>query len=216
MAISLNGTNQYLSKATAILSAFPISMAAWVYFTSAAGGACPFSLTNAAATNDLLTWTDFADTPNAFAAEFKKTTAFTAYNSSLAPIPMNTWIHVAAVFSNTTTQISYVNGVNSTATNTSTTIGAMTATGIGASPSTGNSVWWPGLLASIAFWNVALVDGDVASLAAGFSPRKIRPSGLISYVRGDQANGADIISSTLWTANNTPTVSANHPPQFIN
>ena len=68
---------------------------------------------------------------------------------------------------------------------------------------------WDGLIAEAAVYNAALTAAEVASLAKGMTPDKIRPQNLVYYaplVRDliDQKGGVTI------TNNNGATV-ANHP-----
>lgn len=68
---------------------------------------------------------------------------------------------------------------------------------------------YTGLLAECAVWSVALTDGEIASLAKGFSPRRIRPKSLVFYaplIRDLQ----DTKGGLALTNNNSATV-ANHP-----
>jgi hypothetical protein len=70
-----------------------------------------------------------------------------------------------------------------------------------------------GHIACLAAWSVALTDDEVASLAAGFSPRRIRPQSLAAYnpfIRSTQDLRGRI---TGWTENGSPTVS-DHPRSY--
>lgn len=66
-----------------------------------------------------------------------------------------------------------------------------------------------GLISEAAIWNVALTDDEVASLAKGFKPTRVRPQSLVFYaplVRDLQ----DLTGALTITNNNTATV-AEHP-----
>lgn len=61
-----------------------------------------------------------------------------------------------------------------------------------------------------AVWNVALTDEEMASLAAGCSPLRVRPSALVFYA--PLSPGVfDYRAGVTITNNNTSTVSADHP-----
>jgi len=67
-------------------------------------------------------------------------------------------------------------------------------------------------LANFGFWNAELTAAEIASLACGFSPKKIRPQSLlrdIPLIRVLQDNRL----STSVTPINSPTVSV-HPPTY--
>ena len=78
--------------------------------------------------------------------------------------------------------------VNGTKTTTSASIDYPTdnpdtvvCSGLWEGPTAGNDVTRVGLGQSFAFWDAALTDAEMASLEAGFSPRRIRPQNLKFY-----------------------------------
>ena len=74
------------------------------------------------------------------------------------------------------------------------------------------SLWSTGEFAELAVWNAALVADDVASLADGFSPAKIRPDSLLLHwpmVR----DVLDVVTSAALTDTNTTV--ADHPKVYI-
>ena len=66
-----------------------------------------------------------------------------------------------------------------------------------------------GTISEAAIWSVALTDAEIASLAKGFSPRRIRPQSLVFYAPLLR-NLQDLRKGLALTAVNSPTV-ANHP-----
>ena len=73
-----------------------------------------------------------------------------------------------------------------------------------------------GLLAEVGVWNVALTDAEVASLAAGVSPLRIRRANLVAYwpLQGNSVSGTFDASGNGFTLTETGTVdaSAQHAP----
>ena len=66
-----------------------------------------------------------------------------------------------------------------------------------------------GQIAEAAIWNVALTDGEIASLAKGFKPTRIRPQSLVFYAPLIR-NLQDTRKGMALTNNNAATVAA-HP-----
>jgi len=137
---------------------------------------------------------------NILATSANSTSAFSA----------NSWQHGAAIFESNASRTIYLDGANS-ATNTTAAnaAGASTEIFIGARRQNGVIAgYFGGLIAEVGIWNAALTAAEVASLAKGMTPDKIRPQSLVFYaplVRDliDQKGGLTI------TNNNGATV-ANH------
>lgn len=89
------------------------------------------------------------------------------------------WSHVGGSWDSSTMRV-WVNGVmdGSTAMNTQHTSQAGDWA-IGCRP--GGTVGFNGLIAEVALWSVALTADEFASLAAGVSPRRIRPESIVAY-----------------------------------
>ena len=72
-------------------------------------------------------------------------------------------------------------------------------------------LFWPGRIAEFAVWNVTLGDDEIASLAAGAKPIRVRPGSLQVYVPlpGEASPEVNFIG-TAATLTNAPTAVA-HP-----
>jgi len=68
-----------------------------------------------------------------------------------------------------------------------------------------------GSIAEAAMWNVALSDGEVAELATGIRPMRVRPQNIVSYWPCVRDQDYDIVGGYDMTPINSPTISA-HPP----
>jgi hypothetical protein len=77
----------------------------------------------------------------------------------------------------------------------------------------GSNVGIAGNIAHPAIWNVALTDAEVAMLASGLSPLRVRPQSLIFYLPtlGRDSPEIDIIGAQTFTVHGA-TASSNEPP----
>jgi Concanavalin A-like lectin/glucanases superfamily len=77
----------------------------------------------------------------------------------------------------------------------------------------GNEANWPGNLAEANIWNVSLNAGEVAALAAGVKPNRVRPNSLKRYwPLWGLASPEPDLSSFAGNATLTGTAQANHAP----
>ena len=106
----------------------------------------------------------------------------TQSNSTKTAWVVNTWHHAAAVFASTTSRTIYLDGVAGTTDTTSIAAATPGETGIGFyNPSTGNAQFMSGLIGEAAVWSASLDQGEITALAAGMSPRMVRPGALAAY-----------------------------------
>lgn len=182
MAYNFNGSSQYLRATVAgyTLANSPVTLAAWVRPTSAisfpaivAAGA----LTGNVDRNVLaLAGTNIAVTANGGGTVGQ---VITATNT----VTTNAWNAVAGVFSSASSRTAYINGVDSGS--STTTIGsAVAATDISVGARFAAGAWgnfFPGDIAEVGVWTVALSAAEVLSLARGVSPSLVRPQSLVFY-----------------------------------
>jgi len=184
-ATTYTSTGYSYFQGTVPVTAAPFTMACWFNVTDITAGHCLMSLgdfnTNnyhyMAANGDVAS-DPLKCTTKAGGADNTATTAG-SYSAS-------TWQHACAVFASATSRTIYLNGGNS-GTNT----GSASPTGIdyiaiGRIRVSNNwfNTWTGGSFAECAIWNAALNTDEVAALAKGFSPSKIRPQNLVFYVPG--------------------------------
>lgn len=96
-------------------------------------------------------------------------------------ITTGVWYHGAAVYVSTSNRSVFLDGAKFT-NNTSATPSGLARTTIGAFTAAGTIAFFDGAIAEVGIWNAALADAEIASLAAGVSPLRIRPSALVLYV----------------------------------
>jgi hypothetical protein len=123
----------------------------------------------------------------------------------------DTWGHGAGFSASATNRAFFVDGSNKATGSTNITASTNYQTiGVGARH---NGVswggFWSGKIAEIAMWEIDLTDDEIASLAKGFKPTRIRPQSLVFYaplVRDLQ----DLKGALTITNNNSATVAV-HP-----
>ena len=205
MAYEFNGTNQYISRATAPVTVTPLTLACWFN---------PDLLHNGA-----LCAVDSFPSSNWFAlfANITGKVAASAVGSgsasdatTTANYTIGSWNHCCGVFASSTSRTIYLDGANSVTNTQNRTPLSIGETVIGARRFAGAiSAFSDARIAEVGIWNDALTAAEIASLAKGMTCDKVRPQSLVFYaplVRDliDQKGGLTI------TNNNGATV-ATHP-----
>lgn len=179
MAYDFNGTTQHLEIATAIVTAAPLTISAWVFPRATAseaivsiGGGDAGSLVNEF-TLMIVSTKAWAVTQNSASNQAVSTTTITT----------NTWWHLAAVFTSSTSRTIYVNGV---AENTNTVsrvpnTAQMVRTRIAQRANNVNDHDLQGNIADVGTWNDTLSASEIESLAKGMTCDKVRPQSLVFY-----------------------------------
>lgn len=180
-------TGTYLSLGAAVVTAAPFSVSCWVYPENTADLMCPFGIARTISsndrdwwrfllrgdTNDRVQWQARSDLNGQGAVWAENTTAFSA----------NTWHHLLGVEAASNDRRVYLDG-GGKGTNTGTVTPEPTSTHAFLSEYASNGFQFPmaGRVCEIAVWNVSLNDAEAAALAAGVSPRRIRPESLQLYL----------------------------------
>lgn len=118
-------------------------------------------------------------------------------------------MHIAAVFSSTTNRIGYINGAAGTANTTSVGTATPDRIVVGARLNSAFSQFTNGDIAEVGLWNGALTAAEIAGLAEGFSPAKMRAASLVYELRLIRTI-QDIRRGLAMTNNNGVTI-APHP-----
>jgi hypothetical protein len=200
MAYDFNGTNQYLTVASAPVAAAPLTIAAWFRKASTATKNGIFLRASANSANSFGFY--FTTVLRGYVQDAPGTADFAATQSYSA----NTWTHACLVEASTTSRTIYQNAGNSATNTTSRVPAGINAIDIA---TFGGATNFNGQFAEIGIWSAALTQPEVASLAAGMTCDKVRPNALVFYaplIRSLQ----DLSRAAAITNNNTATV-ANHP-----
>jgi hypothetical protein len=201
----VRASNQWLSVSTAVVSAEPLTLSVWFKTNDLTVNQIPLGLLRADATGGR-----YLNFRGATAGDPLAAVSFdgsTGQALSAGSVSSGVWTHGGAVFTSTSSRAVFLNGSKDTDT-TLITGATPDNTLIGAFAS-GNSNF-SGEIAEAAVWNVALTDQEMASLAAGCSPLRVRPSALVFYA--PLSPGVfDYRAGVTITNNNTSTVAADHP-----
>ena len=211
MAYNFNGTNQSLQTSSAPASVLPVTMACWFNSTSATASQTLLSIahsTNAFLGPRLIAAGSEVGDP--IRADYTIGASTGAARTS-SGYSANTWHHACGVYPTSASRTAYLDGGNN-ATDTTSVAGslAVNALTVAGRFNVGSiGLITVGVIAEVGIWNAALTAAEIASLAKGMTPDKIRPQNLVFYaplVRNliDQKGGLTL------TNNNAATV-ANHP-----
>lgn len=203
-------SSQYLSATSAAATAPPLTIATWARMTDTttqAGRDIVALSSKSGRSVYRLNWNGFNAPP--IRAVDQGTTSTSAYSGTPT---VNTFFHVAGVFTSSSSRTPYFNGSAGTTNTDSVTHSLLPDTTSVSAFFDGNSTplqYFAGDIAEVGIWSVALTAAEIASLAKGMTCDKIRPQSLVFYaplVRNliDQKGGLAL------TNNNGATV-ANHP-----
>jgi len=143
-------------------------------------------------------------------------------SSGTANLALNTWQHIGGVFASATSRVAYLDGTADTPETTSripSGIDAVTMGG-GIFSTSSYSRFITGSMAEWAVWNVALNATELAMLAAGVHPRRIRPANLVwrqasddqRHIVLDDVSGLHLtLSGTQYVPDIPPLVAARNP-----
>lgn len=204
MALSFDGSTQYLSRADAPVTAVPLSMACWANKPSGTEQGVLISIGDTAA--DTMFSMRYSSVEDVEVTARQAGTSGVA-TSSGAGTAGDAWFHACGVYRTTTSRDAYRAGANKGSNATSITPTGLDRTYIGFGANSGSTDFHAGYVAEVAIWNIALSDQDVADLARGLSPLYVHPESLVLYspLIGRMTAENDIISGLNWTHNAGPT-----------
>jgi hypothetical protein len=206
-------STQYLSCASAPVTTYPLTLAAWVRPVALSGARAILGVGVNGGTHRILMQHNFG---GGLHLQITAIDAEGAAGGTLASgLTAGSWAHVAGVFesNSNTTWTPYINGSSSGLVRSDGNItrnpSGLNFLGVGARFATTVGLPYDGDIAECGIWNAALTAAEIASLAKGMTCDKVRPQSLVFYaplVRDliDYKGGLTI------TNNNTATV-ANHP-----
>jgi hypothetical protein len=172
--------NNFLTLGSAVVSAAPLTMACW------------FNVANTTANHNLMNITgassDFGIAASGATAGDPVMAFLTAAGSGSNAVTTsgytaNAWHHACGVFASTTSRTAYLNGGNSATNTTSRTPASLTRTNLKLYSTNGTTGFEAanGSIAEAAIWSIDLSAAEVAALARGVSPLRIRPGSLVAY-----------------------------------
>lgn len=207
MARLFNGTNDALRTTTAPVTAAPLTIACWFNQTASAGQL----LVSIGVNGGVDRFQIFTNGPITQAVAATSIQGGTSAQSVFAGVPTaGQWHHAAGVFESTTSRTAYWNGVAGTPNTTSATPSGVNSVVIGARYNTTLGAYFGGSIAEVGIWNAALTADEIASLAAGFNPRLIRPSA-IRFLSRLIRNVQDLSGGVTLSELGTGTTASDHP-----
>jgi hypothetical protein len=178
-----SASSQSLSGSVAPVTVEPLTISLWYRLASTPTNRMAFSLgrsTGQGAFRINITGTTM------LAQRVDDTGAPNASSSTTVANTVGTWYHAAAVFLGSGSNVTgYINGVAGTpATNTGTTLTTLDRLVVGARLSAGTpGLFFDGDIAEVGLWNGALTADEIAGLAKGFAPAKMRAASLVYELR---------------------------------
>lgn len=207
----VRASNQFIECSTASVTAYPITLSGWfktddltvnqvvVANATSGTGVGVYLIVRGVTAGDPLSATDYDGSTSAQA-------------NSGGSLSTNTWYHGGAVFNGASSRDVFLNGTKtSNTTTTSTNLAGTDRTNIGALISTNSH--FSGNLAEIAIWNVALTDAEMAILATGVSPLRVRPSALVFYAP-IWSDIFDYVGNKSLVNQNSTSAVADHPIRY--
>jgi len=180
MAYDFDGINQSLTRASAPVTAVPLTLACWFN---------PDLLQDAAlcsvgsSGSGLGSWFALFTGLTGVVIASATSSGNQANATTTATYTTGSWNHCCGVFSANNSRTIYLNGANAVTSTASRTPAAVAETIIGSRRASGIfGAYFNGKIAEVGIWNAALTAAEVASLAKGMTCEKIRPQSLVFYV----------------------------------
>lgn len=207
MAHLFNGTNDCLEVGSAPVTAVPLTLSCWfqvavntpgiLMAVGVAGGIDRFQIYTSGSTS--------------ITAAASTNVSGTAAQSVLTGSPaLNTWHHVAGVFTSSTERVVYFNGVAAAVNVDPAVPSGLNRLNLGARYNPALGAYFTGMIAEAAVYNAALTAAEVLSLSKRYRPDRIRPQNLVYYdrlIRTPQ----DLRGGRLITQLGTGTTPSPHP-----
>lgn len=218
MARSFDGTNDFLSIPTQPFAGVPCTMAAWFRLNNVSGVKSLVAAGGLTVSNQVQEYAILVNNAAFWALTQSNTNTQAIATATLAP---NTWYHGCGVFASQTDRRAFINGqFKGTDTTSKLPVGTVTSrTCIGQRANTLNDQKLAGLCAEVAIWQAALSDTEVAYLATGVLPFRVRPERLVSYwslracVLPEQNTGALFRTGATAPASNQINMAATGAPK---
>lgn len=208
-------STQYLNAATTVVAlsatalVYPLTIACWFRATTGGVQQNLVSIGNSGSgTNEIALSLGDNSNNNDVVAYSRQTTTSLAETST--QFTVGQWHHAAGVWESTSSRIAYLDGGNPGSNTDTKDPTGMDITRIGARARSSPGNPFDGDMAEVAIWDVALTAAEVAMLARGISPLRVRPQSLLFYAPLVRDEDEDYVGGVSLTAVNSPTIAA-HP-----
>lgn len=183
MALTGWSTSNFI-RGSAPVTTTPMTMACWAKVASLPGAATQLMFLGQAAAADTLHQHSLRITAgNVIGAVTNDGTTGVSAVTSASPTA-GAWFHACGIWTSASSRAAYLNGANSGSDSNSRTPSTINRLSFGKQDNAGNNqaLASGALLAEACVWNVALDAAEVAALAAGMPPSKIRPASIVTYL----------------------------------
>jgi hypothetical protein len=205
MSRVFDGTNDNLSTSSPPVTAPPFTLALWTKRTAAGVDDVCAALGVSGSADNFWRIGWFVGNNNYLRARD------TANGDAIATgtTTSTAWIHICGVETSSSSRAAFRNGGNKGTNATTIAPTGIDLLRIGESASGVQD--YDGKIAHVAIWNIALSDGEVASLGAGANPLAIQAANLVAYWPLTDSSLADVVSALTLTATGTTTDDADNP-----
>lgn len=203
-----SASSQYLSHASALLTAVPLTAACWFNSDNDANEQNLFGIGDTGAANsDRFQMNIDGSAPGDPVTVITRAGGSAAITTTTAAYSINTWHHACGVWAAVDSRTAYLDGGNSATNTTSRTPAGLDVTYIGARASQTPSGYMRGRIAEMGVWNVVLDAAEIAALAKAVCPLLIRPDSLVMYcpMIGRYDPEIELIGGANFTLVNAPT-----------
>lgn len=176
-------STQYAKNNSSIITGAPYTMAGFFRSTSSSTRQVIMALSDTGTTTEYMEMVANGSTAGD-PVSLRRASAIGGADiaSSSTGYSINTWHHAACRASSATSADAYIDGGSKGSNTSSNTPLGIDTVNIGGKEILGaNDNHFAGRLAELGIWNVALTDEEIAALAKGSSPLRIRPESLKGY-----------------------------------
>lgn len=217
MSRGFNGTSAALTRSAGLITAFPFTINVWFRPAALSGSEVDFFCTHdqGVTGNVVRLFMDGLDSYRVTLGLFDGAYDFAKATGNPTT---NAWQMATAVATSASSYACFFNGGGKATNTTPSTINLSATNRVALGrESFGTSNWFNGQLAHCAVWSAALADAEVAVLAAGLLPTKVRSASLTAYwsLSGKDSPEIDIVGRNDLTVTNA-TVSNEEPRIFRN
>lgn len=209
-----DAASDYLTVASAVVTAYPFTMAAWFRSNDATIGQGIFSIGDTAAANDSWTLQASGATGGDPVNLISRAGGTSVLASTTTGYSANVWHHIGGKGASATSRDCFIDGGSKGSNSTNSTPTGLDATRIGVTASSTLFRPFSGDIAECAIWDAAHADADFALLAKAVSALMVHPESLVFYVPliGRFSPEIDIIGGLNLTV--TGAVASAHPRIF--
>lgn len=172
-------STEYFEVNATPISAAPLTVAAWFYSPTASVSKTLFYTGDKDATDHWMVL--YLDSANKVTCGARAG----ADNSGIAVTTPahsnNVWQHAAGVWTSDSSRAAFLNGGDKATNSVSKTPAGLDRLSIGRHGDSTPGTYMEGRIAEMGIWAVALSDGEIALLARGVCPLRIRPQSLVGY-----------------------------------